>query len=49
MKKFYILGALLLASGSAAFAADPHTVASAVAACCDLALACCGGAADCCP
>ena len=49
MKKFYIVGALLLASSSAAFAADPNAVASAFAACCELALACCEGAADCCP
>lgn len=49
MKKYYLIGALLLASGSAAFAADPQTAASTLAACCDLVLGCCQSVMDCCP
>ena len=44
-----LAGLLLLASGTAAFAASPETVLQAVASCCDALAACCGGAAPCCP
>lgn len=47
---FAIAGLILLASGSAAFAASPETVINAVSTCCDLLAACCQGAAmSCCP
>lgn len=49
MKKFYLIGALLLSASSTAFAADPATVTSVAAACCDLLLDCCAKALDCCP
>lgn len=49
MKKFTLIGALLLSVSSVAFAADPATITSAAAACCDLLLDCCAEAMDCCP
>lgn len=45
-----IAGLLLLASGTAAFAASPETVLHAVASCCEVVAACCNGASiPCCP
>lgn len=49
MKKFYLIGALLLASSSAAFAAEPHSLASFADACCETFAACCNLGMDCCP
>ena len=46
---FAIAGLILLASGTAAFAASPETVVHAVASCCNaLAAFCQGGTAPCC-
>ena len=48
MKKLFVTFAMLLGSGSAAYAAAPETAANlagaccaALGACCELALACC--------
>ena len=49
MKKFIVVGAALLGSSSAAYAAAPDTVASFAMSCCDLVLACCDVAMSCCP
>ena len=49
MKKFAILGAVLLGSSSAAFAAAPEAVTSFAMSCCDIVLACCDAAMSCCP
>ena len=49
MKKFLVVGAALLGSSSAAYAAAPDTVASFAMSCCDLVLACCDVAMSCCP
>lgn len=47
---FAVAGLILLASGTAAFAASPETVIQAVASCCDALAACCQGASmPCCP
>jgi hypothetical protein len=49
MKKFAILGTVLLGSSSAAFAAAPEAVTSFAMSCCDIVLACCDVALSCCP
>jgi hypothetical protein len=49
MKKYIIVAAVLLGSGSAALAAAPDQVASLAMSCCDLVLACCDAAMNCCP
>jgi hypothetical protein len=47
MKKYY-LAALLLMSGTAAYAAEPGSVSQALASCCSAFAACCHGAMPCC-
>lgn len=50
MKKTFALAALaLIASGTAAFAAEPTAVLGMVQSCCDLILDCCKAGMDCCP
>lgn len=48
-KTLTIAGFLLLASGTAAFAASPDMVISAVASCCNALAVCCGAGMPCCP
>lgn len=48
MKKIAFTFAVFLATSTAAYAADPGTVAKAAAACCDVVAACCAEAMDCC-
>jgi hypothetical protein len=48
MKRTLTIAAfMLLATGTAAFAAAPETVAQAVASCCDALAACCDGGHGC--
>lgn len=49
MKKFAIIGAALLGSSSAAYAAAPDSMTSFAMSCCDLVLACCNVGLSCCP
>ena len=49
MKKYYVFGAVLLASSSAASAADVQWVTNVADSCCEWLAACCAMALDCCP
>lgn len=48
MKTLILTFAVFLATGTAAYAAEPDAVAKAAAACCDAVAACCAEAMDCC-
>jgi hypothetical protein len=47
MKKYYV-AAVLLMSGSAAFAVEPGAVSQAITSCCSAFAACCQAAMACC-
>ncbi|MBA3667551.1 MAG: hypothetical protein H0W65_07505 [Sphingomonas sp.] len=48
MKKYYALAAMLLMTGTGAFAAGPEGVSKAVESCCSALAACCKAAMGCC-
>lgn len=49
VKKYIAVAALLLASATGAYAAEPEAVSQMVADCCAEMLGCCDEPEDCCP